>query len=155
MRGLARTVYSQAGGTVVVERAEARRLFTGARVAVLATLNPSGQPHLVPITFVVDSDRVWTAVDGKSKRSTQLRRHANIRANPAVSLLAQHWDEDWSALWWVRADGIATITDTVASVDRVADLLRSKYDQYDSVDVSGPVVAVTIHTWRGWTAAPI
>jgi PPOX class probable F420-dependent enzyme len=108
----------------------------------------------VPITFVVDSDRVWTAVDGKSKRTTQLRRHANIRANPGVSLLAQHWDEDWSALWWVRADGIATITDAGASVVRIAGLLRSKYHQYESVDVSGPVVAVSVNTWRGWTSAP-
>jgi PPOX class probable F420-dependent enzyme len=136
------------------EVAEARRLFTGARVAVLATVDPSGRPHLVPITFVVDGDRVWTAVDGKSKRTTQLRRHANIRANPAVSLLAQHWDEDWSCLWWVRADGIATISETGPAVDRVAGLLRSKYHQYQSVDVSGPVVAVTVRTWRGWTAAP-
>lgn len=135
------------------EVAEARRLFTGARVAVLATLDPSGQPHLVPVTFVVDGDRVWTAVDGKSKRTTQLRRHANIRANPRVSLLAQHWDEDWSALWWVRADGTATISDAGPSLDRIAGLLRSKYQQYQSVDVSGPVIAVTVHRWRGWTAA--
>jgi PPOX class probable F420-dependent enzyme len=134
--------------------AQARRLFAGARVAVLATLDRSGQPHLVPVTFVVDSDRVWTAVDSKPKGATPLRRHANIRANPAVSLLAQHWDEDWSALWWVRADGIATISETPQSVDRVAGLLRSKYDQYQSVQVSGPVIAITVHTWRGWTAAP-
>ena len=135
------------------EMAQARRLFAGARVAVLATLDRSGQPHLVPVTFVVDGDRVWTAVDSKPKGATPLRRHANIRANPAVSLLAQHWDEDWSALWWVRADGIATISETPESVDRVARLLRSKYDQYQSVHVSGPVIAVTVHTWRGWTAA--
>jgi len=135
------------------EGAEARRLFVGARVAILATLDPSGQPHLVPITFVVDGDRVWTAVDAKSKRTRQLRRLANIRADPRVSLLAQHWDEDWSALWWVRADGIATISDTDASVDRIARLLRSKYQQYQSIDVAGPVVAVTVHTWRGWTGA--
>jgi len=134
--------------------AQARRLFAGARVAVLATLDRSGQPHLVPVTFVVDGDRVWTAVDSKPKGATPLRRHANIRANPAVSLLAQHWDEDWSALWWVRADGIATISETPESVDGVARLLRSKYDQYQSVHVSGPVIAITVHTWRGWTAAP-
>lgn len=136
------------------EMAQARRLFAGARVAVLATLDRSGQPHLVPVTFVVDGDRVWTAVDSKPKGATPLRRHANIRANPAVSLLAQHWDEDWSALWWVRADGIATISETPESVDGVARLLRSKYDQYQSVHVSGPVIAITVHTWRGWTAAP-
>src|SRR5215207_141425 len=135
------------------DAAEARRRFAGARVAVLATLDRSSQPHLVPVTFVVDRGRVWTAVDSKPKGATPLRRHANIRANPAVSLLAQHWDEDWSALWWVRADGIATITDADASVDRIARLLRSKYQQYQSIDVTGPVVAVTVHTWRGWTGA--
>ena len=134
--------------------AEARRLFSDARVAVLATLDLSGGPHLVPVTFVVDGGSVWTAVDEKPKRATQLRRHANIRADPRVSLLAQHWDEDWSGLWWVRADGTATLSDSRSTVERIAGLLRRKYLQYDHLGVAGPVIEVTVHSWRGWTATP-
>ena len=134
--------------------AEARRLFSDARVAVLSTVDLSGGPHLVPVTFVVDGASVWTAVDEKPKHATQLRRHANIRADPRVSLLAQHWDEDWTGLWWVRADGTATLSDTRATVERIAGLLRRKYVQYDQVGVTGPVIEVAVHRWRGWTATP-
>ena len=133
---------------------EARRLFGDARVAVLGTLDVAGGPHLVPVTFVVDGGSVWTAVDDKPKSAAQLRRHANIRADPRVSLLAQHWDEDWTGLWWVRADGTATLSDTRATVERIAGLLRRKYVQYDQVGVRGPVIEVAVHRWRGWTATP-
>jgi PPOX class probable F420-dependent enzyme len=131
---------------------EARRRFGDARVAVLATVDPTPAPHVVPVTFVVDGDTVWTAVDGKPKRSTRLRRLANIRANPRTSLLVQHWDEDWRLLWWVRVDGTAVITDDPDTLDRVVRLLRRKYDQYDDVSVDGPVIEITVHDWRGWSA---
>jgi PPOX class probable F420-dependent enzyme len=133
-----------------MDGAEARRRFASARVAVLATVDDSGAPHLVPVVFVAERSTIWTAVDGKPKRTGQLRRHANIRAEPRVSLLVQHWHEDWSLLWWVRADGLATVTDSAAIVDRATALLRAKYAQYDSVDVHGPVIEVTVDTWRGW-----
>jgi PPOX class probable F420-dependent enzyme len=130
----------------------ARRRFAAARVATLATLDPSGAPHLVPVTFAVDGATVWTAVDGKPKRGRSLRRHTNVRADPRVSLLVQHWDEDWARLWWVRADGLAVVDDTPETVERVAGLLAGRYDQYRQVPVHGPVIGITVHTWRGWSA---
>ncbi len=136
------------------EPTEARRRFSGARVAMLATLDPSGRPHQVPVTFVVDGGSVWTAVDEKPKDSARLRRLANIRADPRVSLLVQHWDEDWTRLWWVRADGAATVGDSQAAVQRVAGLLRRKYPQYEDVGIPGPVIEVVVEAWRGWTAVP-
>jgi len=126
--------------------------FAAARVATLATVDGAGAPHVVPVTFAVDGDTVVSAVDGKPKRSTALRRHRNIRANPRVSLLVQHWDEDWSALWWVRADGLAVVTDTPSAVDRAVALLREKYDQYSTVAVHGPVIEVAVHAWSAWSA---
>ena len=83
--------------------------FAAAKVARLATVTPDGPPHLVPIVFAVAESTVYTAVDGKPKTSQRLRRLANIEANPRVSILVDHYDDDWSQLWWVRADGIATI----------------------------------------------
>ena len=88
-----------------VTPAEARGRFAAARVARLATADATGQPHLVPVTFAVAGDMVYTAVDAKPKRTTALRRLANVAANPRVSLLVDHYDDDWSRLWWVRADG--------------------------------------------------
>ena len=81
--------------------------FASARVARLATVDAGGGPHVVPITFAVDGDVIWSAVDDKPKRSRELKRLANIRSNPAVSVLADHYDDDWTRLWWVRADGTA------------------------------------------------
>ena len=134
--------------------AEARRRFAAGRVAVLGTVTPRGAPHLVPVTFVLAGEEVWTAVDGKPKRGTSLARLDNVRADPRVSLLVQHWDEDWTALWWARADGTARVVERDTEVARAADLLRAKYRQYDTVAVTGPVIAVQLTTWRWWAAEP-
>jgi PPOX class probable F420-dependent enzyme len=134
------------------ERARAR--FAAGRVASLATVDSTGRPHLVPVTFAVQESTVWLATDGKPKRSRQLRRYANMRANPRVSLLVQHWDEDWPGLWWVRADGEAAITDTPATLARVTALLRQKYPQYRRVPIYPPLVVVSVHRWRWWSAEP-
>ncbi|MEN3308033.1 MAG: hypothetical protein V7603_4235 [Micromonosporaceae bacterium] len=135
-----------------MNEAEARSRFAAGRVATLATVDGTGAPHLVPVVFVVEDSTVWSATDGKPKRGTALRRHANIRARPRVSLLAQHWDERWDMLWWVRADGSARIDTEPSTVDRVVALLRDKYPQYGTVPVGGPLVAVTVRSWRGWQA---
>ena len=70
---------------------------------------PDGVPHVVPVVFAVHGDVVYTAVDAKRKSTKKLRRLANIEGNPQVSLLVDHYDDDWSQLWWVRADGVAAI----------------------------------------------
>ncbi|MEJ3748001.1 TIGR03668 family PPOX class F420-dependent oxidoreductase [Actinomycetes bacterium KLBMP 9797] len=136
-----------------MDDAEARERFASARVAVLATVDDGGAPHAVPVVFALAGDTLWTATDAKAKRGAALRRHANIRARPRVTLLAQHWDEDWSALWWVRADGLAVVTDDPPAVARAVRALRAKYAQYRSVDVGAPVIEVTIETWHGWHAS--
>jgi PPOX class probable F420-dependent enzyme len=135
-----------------VDADEARRRFSAARVATLATVSPAGAPHLVPVVFAVAGDTVWSATDGKPKRGGALRRHENIRARPGVSLLAQHWDEEWDALWWVRADGGASVVTDPPTVARVAVLLRAKYPQYGTVAVRAPLVRVAVRAWRGWAA---
>ena len=133
----------------------ARALFATARVARLATVGADGRPHVVPITFALDGDTLYTAVDHKPKRTTRLRRLQNVAANPGVSVLADHYDEhDWSALWWVRADGVARI---LAPNDpqrtRVAALLQARYEQYRRRPPTGPAIALSISRWSGWRAA--
>ena len=131
----------------------ARERFAAARVARLATVRPDGGPHLVPVTFALVGEVVWTAVDDKPKSTRKLRRLANIAAHPAVSLLVDHYDEDWSALWWVRADGVARVVDVDDSPKVRAALaaLTAKYPQYQAPP-SGPLVRVAVTRWRAWMA---
>jgi PPOX class probable F420-dependent enzyme len=130
--------------------------FAQSPVARLATSTPDGKPHLVPVVFAVSSDSgadiVYTAVDAKPKTTQRLRRLANIAANPAVSLLVDHYAPDWTQLWWVRADGVAAIHSGGDAMDTGYRLLRAKYPQYQSVSLDGPVIAVTVRRWSGWHA---
>jgi PPOX class probable F420-dependent enzyme len=129
---------------------EARELFPTARVARLATVGADARPHVVPIVFALDGDVVFSAVDAKPKRTTALKRLANIAANPHVALLADHYDDaDWDALWWVRADGVARVVDDAEARRGIA-LLEERYDQYRAAPPRGPVIAVTVVRWSGW-----
>ncbi|SFW82641.1 TIGR03668 family PPOX class F420-dependent oxidoreductase [Amycolatopsis australiensis] len=132
--------------------AEARSRFASARVARLATVSGSGVPHLVPVTFAVRGDVVVFAVDHKPKSSTSLRRLANIAANPAVCFLADEYAEDWSRLWWVRADGVARVVPEAERAEPVSWLV-AKYAQYAERPPEHAVVATEIHTWRGWSGS--
>jgi PPOX class probable F420-dependent enzyme len=136
-----------------VTPAEAHARFAAARVARLATADAGGRPHLVPIAFAVAGETIYSAVDAKPKRTRALRRLANVRENPAVSLLVDHWDEDdWAALWWVRADGRGRVLDSEdPEARRAVELLRERYPaQRDA----GEVLAVEVERWSGWAAAP-
>lgn len=131
--------------------AEARDRFRAARVARLATADAGGQPHLVPIVFAVDGDHVYSVVDAKPKRTTRLRRLANVMENPAVSVLVDHYEEDWNCLWWVRADGTARVLDPVEPEAQAAiALLRRRYPQQRD---AGSVLAVDVGRWSGWSAS--
>jgi PPOX class probable F420-dependent enzyme len=131
---------------------EARALFATARVARLATVGDDARPHLVPIVFALAGDAIYSAVDAKPKRTTALKRLANIARNPRVALLADHYDDaDWGALWWVRADGVARVVEG-AEAERGIALLRERYEQYRTDPPRGPVLAIAVERWSGWRA---
>ena len=124
--------------------------FAEARVARLATAGADGRPHLVPVTFAVHDDVVVIAVDHKPKTTTNLRRLRNIRENEQVSLLVDHYDEDWSRLWWVRVDGVARVlVDEAERAEPVA-WLRAKYEQYRERPPTGPVIRIAVHKVVDW-----
>ena len=133
----------------------ARELFGTARVARLATIGGDGTPQLVPIVFELAGDTVYSAVDHKPKRTTALRRLANVIAAPAVGLLVDHYDDgDWTALWWARAEGTGRVLEPERDEARAAvELLITKYPQHRLEPPSGPVLAIDVHHWSGWTAA--
>ena len=121
-------------------------------MARMATVTPEGAPHLVPIVFAAEDDVVYSIVDAKPKRSPKLRRLANIAANPHVTLLVDHYDEDWDTLWWVRADGTATVVEEGPERDRAVELLRAKYPQYrDWAEPIGGAVVIRVDRWRSWS----
>jgi PPOX class probable F420-dependent enzyme len=127
--------------------------LTAARVARLATTDPDGRPHLVPIVFAVDGDTLYSAVDHKPKRSRTLRRIENARARPDVTVLVDHYEEDWRRLWWIRVRGRARVLDDGEERERALSLLAEKYEQYRSQPPDGPVLAVDITEVRDWRAA--
>lgn len=149
---------------------EMRRRVEEARVGRLATLRPGGAPHLVPVTFALDrgaggagdadavgddnaGERIVTAVDQKPKSTTDLQRLRNIVANPQVCLLVDHYDDDWSRLWWVRVDGRARVVEDGRERDRAVRLLAGKYGQYQDDPPEGPAIVITPTGWAGWSAS--
>ncbi len=129
-----------------------RRRLSEARVGHLATVDGEGHPHLVPLCFAVDGETIYFAVDAKPKRTTDLKRLRNLAANPSVSVLVDHYDEDWTGLWWVRADGAARVVDGPDAA-RGLEVLTRKYEQYQSDRPPGPVVAISIVRISGWAAS--
>jgi PPOX class probable F420-dependent enzyme len=135
-----------------VEPTEARERLAGARVAHLATVDPEGRPHLIPICFALAGETIYNAVDHKPKRTSRLRRLSNVAVNPRVAVLADHYeDEDWSKLWWVRADGRGRVLDPGSTeARRAVELLCERYAPYRQSPPSGPVLAVDVERWLGW-----
>jgi PPOX class probable F420-dependent enzyme len=131
--------------------AEARERFGAARVARLATADAAGRPHLVPIVFALEGETIYSAVDAKPKRTTALRRLANVRENPAVAVLVDHYEDDWTRLWWARAEGSGRVLDANdPEASRAIELLAARYPQQR---VTGEVLAVDVERWSGWSAS--
>ncbi|HEY2599600.1 MAG TPA: TIGR03668 family PPOX class F420-dependent oxidoreductase [Candidatus Dormibacteraeota bacterium] len=135
-----------------MDRDEMRRRVESASVARLATAGENGRPHIVPICFAVEDQTLYFAVDSKPKQTTNLKRLRNIAANPAVSILIDHYEDDWDRLWWVRLDGAARIVADAAEVQRALRLLATRYSQYRATMPGGPVVAVAVAGMSGWSA---
>lgn len=130
-----------------LEAERARELFASSRIARLATVGPDGAPNLVPVTFAMRDDTVTLAVDHKPKSTRELRRLRDIRHEPRVCLLADHYDDDWTRLWWARADGRARVVphDPVA-----AGWLTERYAQYREHPPAGPFIVIEVDRWTGW-----
>lgn len=138
-----------------------RRLDTWP-VARLATLGPGGAPQQVPIVFARHAGRLWSPIDAKPKRAGELGRVRNVRRDPRVSLLLDHYDADWTRLWWIRLEARAELVEaaslgTGAELEPVARALRAKYPQYaDTPLFRGPplLLRFEVQAVRSWAAGP-
>lgn len=136
-----------------LDDARRRERLAAAPVARLATLRADGTPRLVPFTFVLLGDLICSAVDDvKPKSSTRLARLDDVRRDPRVALVADHYAEDWSTLWWVRVDGTAEVHETGEVRAEALSALCAKYPQYAAAPPDGPVLVITPDRWSGWTA---
>ena len=136
-----------------MDRATRRRLVSQARVGRLATVTASGKAHVVPVCFALVGEVVYSAVDHKPKRSMNLRRFANIVATGSTSLLVDHFEEDWSALWWVRIDGTGRLVEDGAEAALAVEALTTKYQQYQQVPPDGAIIAIDVEHWTDWSAS--
>jgi PPOX class probable F420-dependent enzyme len=140
-----------------MDAAQARHRFVESRVARLATADPAARPHVVPIVYGVVGETLYSAVDNKPKTTTALRRLLNVRANPAVAALVDCYDDaDWRSLWWARADGVGRVIESADDeAVRALDVLAHKYVQYRDARPAGPLLAIDVHRWSGWSASDL
>ena len=143
-------------GTVVLKPDDVAFLHAH-RVGHLATVDERGRPHNVPVCFVVAGGRVYIAIDEKPKRGDpgELRRVRNIRANPAVCLVVDDYDEDWSRLAWLQVRGEATLVEDPDERAAALTALRGRYSQYQAMDLeTRPLLRITPTRVVEWRASP-
>jgi PPOX class probable F420-dependent enzyme len=130
----------------------------GGRVARLGTADRAGQPLVVPICYAYDGRHCYSAIDAKPKRQapTRLKRVRNLRENPRVSVVVDHYDEDWSRLRYVILQGHADLLSEGPEFTYAVDLLRDKYVQYRALGLdhrSGLVIKITPEQVIQWSFA--
>ncbi len=134
--------------------AKVRAKLQSARVARLATLDANRKPHVIPICFAFDGSVFYSAIDHKPKRVTpsRLARLKNIADRPHVALLVDHYDEDWTRLWYILVRGKARLVASETERRLAIELLRAKYRQYDSsmLPDDAPVVRITPVRITAW-----
>jgi PPOX class probable F420-dependent enzyme len=113
----------------------------------------AGRPRVIPCCFALDGDIAYSAVDHKPKRTPRLARLDDIRAHPAVCLVIDHYEDDWSKLWWVRLDGTARVVEDGPAWERGVELLVAKYRQYQDQRPAGPVIVIAVEHRRSWSAS--
>ncbi len=133
------------------------RFLRSARAGHLATADANGQPHVIPVCYVFDGQTIYSVLDAKPKTTSlrQLRRVRNILANPHVSLVVDHYEEDWTRLQYVMVTGDAELLESGEEWNRAIAMLREKYPQYQSMDLGeSPVIKITPARFVPWTFEP-
>jgi PPOX class probable F420-dependent enzyme len=134
---------------------EAWSLLRASDHGVLATVHAERGVDAVPVVFAVHGERILVPVDTvKAKSTTRLQRLVNLAHDPRCVLLVDHYDDDWTQLWWVRADGDARIVEApTPEATAAAALLATRYPQYRAQPPPGPVIAIAVDRWSGWAAS--
>jgi PPOX class probable F420-dependent enzyme len=133
------------------------RFLRSARTGHLATADANGQPQVVPVCYVFDGESIYSVLDAKPKTVSlrQLRRVRNILANPQVSLVVDHYEEDWSRLQYLMVLGDAELLESGEEWARAIAMLREKYPQYQAMDLDqSPVIKIVPRRFVPWSSGP-
>ena len=133
------------------------RFLRSARTGHLATANAKGRPQVVPVCFVFDGLAIYSVLDAKPKTTPlrQLRRVKNILANPQVSLVVDHYEEDWDKLQYILVSGDAELLESGEKWALAIAMLREKYPQYQAMDLDqSPVIKITPVRYSPWSSQP-
>ena len=133
------------------------RFLRSARTGHLATANAKGRPQVVPVCFVFDGQAIYSVLDAKPKTTPlrQLRRVKNILANPQVSLVVDHYEEDWDKLQYILVSGDAELLESGEKWALAIAMLREKYPQYQAMDLDqSPVIKITPVRYSPWSPQP-
>ena len=133
------------------------RFLRSARTGHLATADAKGRPQVVPVCFVFDGQAIYSVLDAKPKTTPlrQLRRVKNILANPQVSLVVDHYEEDWDKLQYILVSGDAELLESGEEWALAIAMLREKYPQYQAMDLDqNPVIKITPVRYSPWSSQP-
>ena len=133
------------------------RFLRSARTGHLATANAKGRPQVVPVCFVFDGQAIYSVLDAKPKTTPlrQLRRVKNILANPQVSLVVDHYEEDWDKLQYILVSGDAELLESGGEWALAIAMLREKYPQYQAMDLDqSPVIKIIPVRYSPWSSQP-
>jgi PPOX class probable F420-dependent enzyme len=134
-----------------MDERQMRSRVAEARAARVGTVDERGRTHLVPIVFVIDGDTLYSATAAGPRLVKRLR---NLQRDPRVAILVDAYDEDWSKVWWVRMRGHGRSIEDGPERDHALRLLWERYPQFRSIppsEAAGPVMAVDIEEWSGWS----
>ena len=133
------------------------RFLRSARTGHLATADAKGRPQVVPVCFVFDGQAIYSVLDAKPKTTPlrQLRRVKNILANPQVSLVVDHYEEDWDKLQYILVSGNAELLESGEKWALAIAMLREKYPQYQAMDLDqSPVIKIIPVRYSPWSSQP-
>jgi PPOX class probable F420-dependent enzyme len=130
----------------------ALELLAVQRVGRLAFLDDEDRPRVLPVTYAVLGDSVWSAIDDKPKRAVEPARVRYLRRRPEAALCVDRYSDDWSRLAWVQLLGRVNIL-SAAESSAALQALASRYESYRERTPPGPLLRLSVERALCWRAA--
>jgi PPOX class probable F420-dependent enzyme len=130
----------------------ARELLEAERVARLAYLDDGDRPRVLPVTYAMSGDLIWSAIDEKPKRAAEPARVRYLRRRPQAALCVDAYHDDWSRLAWVQLIGRVAVID-VPEAPEALDALAARYAPYRERTPPGPLLRLSVERALSWRAA--
>lgn len=130
----------------------ARELLAAQRVGRLAFLDHEDRPRVLPVTYALLGDSVWSAIDDKPKRAAVPARVRYLRRRPEAALCVDRYSDDWDRLAWVQLLGRVDIL-SAAESSAALQALAARYESYRERTPPGPLLRLAVERALCWRAA--